>query len=77
MARDGSATLSDLAGGRLNVVCDRCGRRGSYSVARLMRERGDLRLTDFLSEVAADCPRRGSLGLYDRCGARFERRGRG
>ncbi len=72
MPRDGSLLLSDLAADRLGVACERCGRRGSYSVARLMRERGDVRLTDFLDELTAGCPRQKAFGLHDRCGARFE-----
>jgi hypothetical protein len=43
-------TLSDLGAPRLGVACDKCGRKGSYSVAKLHAERGDLRLTDFLAD---------------------------
>ena len=45
-------TLSDLGTPRLEVACEKCGRKGSYSVAKLYAERGDLRLTDFLSELS-------------------------
>lgn len=72
MPRDGAMTLSDLAAGRLTVACARCPRRGSYSVARILAARGDLRLTDFLHGLTADCPRTKAIGLRDRCGARFE-----
>jgi hypothetical protein len=39
MPRDGSITPSDLVGKLdwLVVVCDKCGRKGRYSVARLVR----------------------------------------
>jgi hypothetical protein len=71
MPRSGSVTLSDLASPRLEVVCEKCDRHGSYSVARLWRERGDMRLTDFLGELTADCPRKRSIGWHDRWPARF------
>jgi hypothetical protein len=34
MPRDGSVTLSDLEGPFLRIVCEPCGRRGRYAVAR-------------------------------------------
>ncbi len=70
MPRHGSRTLSDLTSPRLVVACDKCGRRGSYSVERLWRQRGDLRLTEFLEELTATCPLAGAFALGDRCGAR-------
>ena len=72
MPRDGSRTLSDLIAPRLNEACSKCDRRGSYDVARLSRERGDLKLTEFLDELTANCPRAAAFSLYDRCGAMFE-----
>jgi hypothetical protein len=72
MPRDGAMILSDLTVARLVVVCDACARRGSYSVARLLRQRGDLRLTDLLAALTADCPRKNALDLHHRCGVRFE-----
>lgn len=66
-------TLSDLlARGdtRLRLACATCGRRGDYSIARMIRQSGDARLTDLLATLTADCPRRrASQGVYDRCGA--------
>ena len=47
-------------------------RSGRYSVDRLWRERGDLKLTDFLAELTADCERRKGPAIYDRRDARFE-----
>lgn len=64
-------TLSDLATHQLVVACEKCGRRGSYAVARLRAERGDLMLTVFLVELTATCPKAGAVGLHDRCAARF------
>lgn len=72
MPRDGSRTLSDLTSDRLIVACAKCGRRGSYDVARLWRERGDLALAPFLAELTADCPSAKAFSVYDRCAARYE-----
>jgi hypothetical protein len=69
MPREGSRTLFDL---RSPVLRISRGRSGRHSVARLWRERGDLRLTDFLAEPTADCERRKGPAIYDRCDARFE-----
>ncbi len=71
MPRQGSQTLSDVRRARLVVACDRCLRHGDYSVAKLMRERGDLRLVDILAELTADCPHRAAVDLHQRCHAHF------
>jgi hypothetical protein len=44
MPRDGSMILSDVRAPTLSIVCEPCGRRGSYSVTRLMEEHGDAKL---------------------------------
>jgi hypothetical protein len=72
MSRDSPLTLSDLARDRLGVTCTRCGRSGIYSVRRLLAERGDIRLTDFLEALTADCPRRRAVRLHEGCWARLE-----
>ena len=51
--------------------------KGSYSVAKLYAERGDLRLTDFLSERTSACPNARSIGWHERCAARFVLGGNG
>ena len=71
MPSNGSQTLSNVHQARPVVACDRCVRQGDYSVARLKRERGDLRPVDFLAEVTADCPRRAAVSIHERCRARF------
>lgn len=75
MARDGSATLWDVATKRLGwieVECSRCSRKGRYSLARLISERGaEARLTEFLDEITAECPRHQATTIHDRCAARF------
>ena len=41
-----------------------------------MRQYGwDAKLTDLLPALVADCPKRRSVSVYDRCKAVFERRG--
>jgi hypothetical protein len=35
----------------------------------------DAKLTDLLPTLVVDCPKRGSVGVYDQCKAVFERRG--
>jgi hypothetical protein len=83
MPRDGAQTLSEVPGPVLTVVCEPCGRRERYDVERLTRQYGwDAKLTDLLTELVADCPKRrfppkASVSVYDRCKAVFERRGRG
>jgi hypothetical protein len=51
MPRDGSFTLSDVRELTLAIVCEPCGRRGRLSVARLMVEHGDAKLTDLLAHA--------------------------
>jgi hypothetical protein len=62
MPRDGSLTLSDVRGPTLSLVCEPCGRRGQYSVARLMEQHGDAKLTDLL--VTLGLLPEGALGQH-------------
>jgi hypothetical protein len=71
MPRDGSMTLSDVRGPTLGIICAACGRRGRYTVERLMAEHGDAKLTDLLVTLA-DCPKARSASVYDRCKAVYE-----
>ena len=52
MPRDGSITPRDLVDGKLwvlRVECDKCGRRGRYSVGRVVESIGmDGKLRDWL-----------------------------
>ena len=41
MPPDGALTLSDIRGPTMSIVCERCGRRETYSVARLMERHRD------------------------------------
>jgi hypothetical protein len=75
MPRDGAQTLSDVRGPVLSIVCEPCGRRERYDVVALQRQYGwEAKLTDLLLALVADCPKRGSVSVYDRCKAAFERR---
>jgi hypothetical protein len=47
-------------------MCRAAGAR--YSVAKLMEQHGDAKLTDLLQELAA-CPKARSAGIHDRCKA--------
>jgi len=74
MPRDGAQTLSDLRVPVLSVVCEPCGRRERYDVVRLQAQYGwDAKLTNLLRALVADCPKRGSASVYERCKAVFER----
>ena len=68
MPRDGALVLSDLRQPTLSIVCEPCGRRGRYSVAKLMEEHGDAKLTDLLRTLA-NCPKAQSASIHDRCKA--------
>jgi hypothetical protein len=64
MPRDGALTLSDVLSPALSIVCEPCNRRGRCSVARLVEEHGDAKLTELLVTLA-NCPRSHSLSIYD------------
>jgi hypothetical protein len=68
MPRDGALVLSDLRQPTLSIVCEPCGRRGRYSVVKLMAEHGDAKLTDLL-QVLANCQKARSASIHDRCKA--------
>jgi hypothetical protein len=72
MPRDGALVLSDLRNPALSIVCEPCGRRGAYNLARLMEQHGDAKLTDLLLTLA-NCPKARSASIHDRCKAVFER----
>jgi hypothetical protein len=58
----------------LSIVCEPCNRRGRYTVATLIDEHGDAKLTDLLV-ILANCPKARSTGVYDRFRAVYERLG--
>ena len=66
-------TLADVREQSLELVCQPCGRRGSYNVERLIAKHGaDVRLPDLLT-ILADCQKARSFSIYDRCKARYVR----
>jgi hypothetical protein len=65
-------TLSDVREPALTIVCQPCGRRGRYSVVRLMSEHGNAKILYLLAELT-NCPKAQSTNIYDRCKARYER----
>jgi hypothetical protein len=68
MPRDGALILSDVRAPKLSIVCEPCGRRGSYNVARLIEQHGDAKLTDLL-EALVKCSKARSVSVHDRCKA--------
>jgi hypothetical protein len=53
------------------ITCEKCGRRGRYSVTRLVGRYGaDAKLTNWLAAMTQDCPKRCSVDMSDQCGAR-------
>jgi hypothetical protein len=68
MPRDGALVLADVRSPTLSIVCEPCGRRGRYSVAKLMEQHGDAKPTDLLHTLA-ECPKARSTSIHDRCKA--------
>jgi hypothetical protein len=64
-------TLSDVHRPTLTIVCQPCGRRGRYGVAKLMENHGDAKILHLLAELTK-CPKAQSTDTYDRCKARYE-----
>ena len=63
-------TLADLLTETLSIECEPCGRRGRYSVAKLMEQYGDVKLPD-LRHILANCPKAQSQSINDRCRVRY------
>ncbi|MFZ1208403.1 MAG: hypothetical protein WAN94_09710, partial [Pseudolabrys sp.] len=50
---------------------EKCGRDGRYPVNGLIEKRGrDAKLTDWLDEITADCPKKVAHNMNDPCGAK-------
>jgi hypothetical protein len=65
--------LSDIREPTLTIVCEPCGRRGRYAVARLIEKYGaDAKLPD-LRLALANCQKTKTANIYDRCRAIFEK----
>jgi hypothetical protein len=72
MPRDGAITLSDVSQPTIELICEACGRRGRYNVARLIAKYGDAKLPTLAAQLA-DCPKERSASIYDRCKIRWAR----
>jgi hypothetical protein len=71
MPRDGSIIFGDLESKltMLRVKCSKCPRQGQYVLSRLIRAHGrHTKLADWLDVIAADCPKRATRQMFDRCG---------
>jgi hypothetical protein len=76
LPRDGSYILSDVRVAALTVICESCGRRERHDVEALKQRYGaEMKLTNLLATLTADCPKTRSFSAYDRCKAVYERRG--
>jgi hypothetical protein len=64
-------TLSDVREPTLTVVCQPCGRRGRYNIERLIAKHGDAKIL-FLLSTLTNCPKVGSINIYDRCKVVYE-----
>jgi hypothetical protein len=65
--------LSDVRGPTLTIVCEPCGKRARFNVARLMEQHGaDAKLTDLLVVLAEDCPKARLISAHERCRAVYE-----
>jgi hypothetical protein len=70
MPPDGSITFGDLIGQleHLEIACPKCERLGRYSVRRLALKHGrDGKITDWISTMTADCPRKQAGHFSDVC----------
>jgi hypothetical protein len=52
----------------LRVECSRCGRKGRYSVAKLIAQHGRKgNMTVWVHNLKGDCPGRNAMLLHERC----------
>jgi hypothetical protein len=73
MPRDGALTLSDVRGTTLTIVCEPCGKRARFNVARLVEQHGaDAKLTGLLDILADNCPKAHWVSIHERCGVVYE-----
>lgn len=56
----------------LTLACNRCGRCGCLSVARLLAEWGEhMALADISDDITASCPARKAHNIYKQCTAHW------
>lgn len=69
MASGGAVQLKDVTSERVIVRCDKCGRRGVYATAKLIRKYGgEIKMPDLKWELTG-CTK---TAYNDHCGAYFE-----
>jgi hypothetical protein len=69
-----AVTLGDIAPRvrTLEVACRHCERKGRLNLAKLIAQHGAaMGLPHLIALLSADCPRRASVSIYERCGAYF------
>jgi hypothetical protein len=71
MPHSGALTLDDVREPTLTIVCERCGRFGRYDVKRLIAAHGASAMLPDLLATLANCEKARSVGIHDRCKARF------
>jgi hypothetical protein len=74
MPRNGLITFGDIDGKltMLRIECAKCGRKGRYSVARLLEQYGpDEPLETFRRPLIENCPRYLKRDYNDQCDAIF------
>jgi hypothetical protein len=72
MPRSGATTLSDVVDTTLTLACPPCGRKGVYSVARLMAKHGDAKIPDLRRFLSADCSKHKLGATANQCQALFD-----
>ena len=65
-------TLAGWPTPRVVIFCPKCERRVGWVKADLLCVHGDLRLTNLLRLLTADCSRWNAASLHDHCAARYE-----
>ena len=71
MPRDGALALSDVSLRPSRLPASRANRHGRYSVARLVEEHGDAKLTERLQTLDS-CPKTRSPSIHDQCKVVYE-----
>jgi hypothetical protein len=69
--RSNATVLSEISDSRLRIACVGCRRSGSYAVARLIDDRGDICLSKLVDEIAAECQGRSAVDPDAGCRVRF------
>jgi hypothetical protein len=77
MSGSGSILLGDVADHltTLEIVCNRCDRKGRVAVSRLLAQYGPrMPIPALLALLSVDCPKRQAREKHDVCGAHLPQR---